>query len=63
MIGRLERLLQDSQETRASCIEDSQYKCNYLVNVGITPTSQDEDAVVRLGLYEESPPRELIETL
>ncbi|KAH7248948.1 fungal-specific transcription factor domain-containing protein [Fusarium redolens] len=63
MIGRLERLLQDSQETRASCIEGSQYKCNYLANAGITPTSQDEDAVVRLGLYEEAPPRELIETL
>ncbi|KAI3574639.1 hypothetical protein IWW34DRAFT_632030 [Fusarium oxysporum f. sp. albedinis] len=62
-LGCLERLLQSSQETRASFTDGSQYRCNSIATVGNTPTSQDEDALVRLGLYEETPPRELIETL
>ncbi|EWY96537.1 hypothetical protein FOYG_05208 [Fusarium oxysporum NRRL 32931] len=62
-LGCLERLLQSSQETRASFTDGIQYRCNSIATVGNTPTSQDEDALVRLGLYEETPPRELIETL
>ncbi|KAI1017384.1 hypothetical protein LB505_004851 [Fusarium chuoi] len=62
-LGRLERLLNSSQETRASNIESSQSRYNPLATVDVTPASQEEDVVVRLGLFEELPPRQLIETL
>ncbi|EWG45520.1 hypothetical protein FVEG_06286 [Fusarium verticillioides 7600] len=62
-LGRLERLLNSSQESRASDIESSQNRYNAIAAVGATTPSQEEDAVVRLGLFEEAPPRQLIETL
>ncbi|RBA17070.1 hypothetical protein FPRO05_01794 [Fusarium proliferatum] len=62
-LGRLERLLNSSQETGASNTESSQSRYNPFATADSTPASQEEDAVVRLGLFEESPPRQLIETL
>ncbi|KAG5828992.1 hypothetical protein H9Q74_000986 [Fusarium xylarioides] len=62
-LGRLERLLNSSQEARASNIESSQHMYNPLATVGVTPTREEGDAVVRLGLSEEAPPRQLIESL
>ncbi|CVK99836.1 related to Zn(II)2Cys6 transcriptional activator [Fusarium mangiferae] len=62
-LGRLERLLNNSRETRASNIESSKSRYNPLATIDATPASQEEDSVVRLGLFEESPPRQLIETL
>ncbi|KAF5559752.1 Zn(II)2Cys6 transcriptional activator [Fusarium phyllophilum] len=48
---------------RASNIESSQHMYNPLATVGVTPTREEGDAVVRLGLSEEAPPRQLIESL
>ncbi|CZR37065.1 uncharacterized protein FPRO_02675 [Fusarium proliferatum ET1] len=62
-LGRLERLLNSSQETGASNTESSQSRYNPFATADSTPASQEEDAFVRLGLFEESPPRQLIETL
>ncbi|KAM0337440.1 hypothetical protein ACHAPQ_003116 [Fusarium lateritium] len=63
MIGRLERLLQASQTTKATYIHEKQHISEPLSIASITPPKDQDDEVVRLGLFEESPPRELIETL
>ncbi|KAF5647275.1 Zn(II)2Cys6 transcriptional activator [Fusarium sp. NRRL 52700] len=61
--GRLERLLNSSQEGRASSVKSSHHAHNTLATVTASSASQEEDAIVRLGLFEEAPPRQLIETL
>lgn len=63
MIGRLERLLQKSQTTDASCTHKGQHKSEPLSVASITPPKDQDDEVVRLGLFEETPPREFMETL
>jgi hypothetical protein len=63
MIGRLERLLQNSQTTKASYIHKEQHKSEPLSLGSITPPKDQDDEVIRLGLFEETPPREFIETL
>ncbi|KAF4451794.1 hypothetical protein F53441_5269 [Fusarium austroafricanum] len=54
-LGRLERLLQNSQHAMASRIEDDQYRT--------LPSNTRDESVVKLGLFEEAPPQELIKTL
>ncbi|KAM0247954.1 hypothetical protein ACHAP5_003738 [Fusarium lateritium] len=63
MIGRLERLLQASQTTKASYIHEKQHISEPVSIASIIPPKDQHDEVARLGLFEESPPRELIETL
>ncbi|KAH6958462.1 hypothetical protein DER45DRAFT_224055 [Fusarium avenaceum] len=62
-LGRLERLLQNSQTTKASHTHKEQHKSETLSVASITPPKDQDDEVVRLGLFEETPPREFIEIL
>ncbi|KAF4339430.1 Zn(II)2Cys6 transcriptional activator [Fusarium beomiforme] len=62
-LGHLERLLRTSQEPRAFCMNGSQYRSRSISIANITPQIQEDDTVTRLGLFEETPPQELIETL
>lgn len=63
MIGRLERLLQNSQTTKASYTHKEQQESEPFSVASITPPKDQDDELVRLGLFEETPPREFIETL
>ncbi|RGP74245.1 hypothetical protein FLONG3_6157 [Fusarium longipes] len=59
-LERLERLLQNSQQTQTSCPQDDRYRTDAVSQADITPLSQSSDEVARLGLFEEP---HLVETL
>ncbi|CAG1994106.1 unnamed protein product [Fusarium graminearum] len=62
-LGRLERLLQASQQTQTSYPQGNHYKSNPVSLTDIIPPNQQNDEIARPSPFEDPPPQHLVETL